>query len=207
MGNLAGPYLPTAYQSSAAAPLCELVHRRKDGCPEMEEFMGCEVRFGAVSDKIAFARKTTLAPVMCADPYLNSLLIKYCEEARLHRAARSTLRLDVENLIAPLLPHGQVSMREIALRLGLSPRTLMRRLAEEKLTFSSVLESLRKDLADRYLQDKALSISKVAWLLGYQEQSAFNHAFKRWTGRTPREARTLKKMSTSHVASDRGSLL
>jgi AraC-like DNA-binding protein len=82
----------------------------------------------------------------------------------------------------------------------------MRRLAEERLTFSTVLESLRKDLARRYLQDQALSISKIAWLLGYQEQSAFNHAFKRWMGRTPKEVRSLKKRWTSHVASDRGSV-
>jgi AraC-like DNA-binding protein len=182
------------------------VHRRKHGCPEMEAFMGCNVTFGAASDKIAFARMTKQAPVLGADPYLNRLLIKYCEEARSHRAARSTLRLEVENAIAPLLPHGKARMPEIARRLSVSPRTLMRRLAEERLTFSTVLESLRKDLARRYLQDQALSISKIAWLLGYQEQSAFNHAFKRWMGRTPKEVRSLKKRWTSHVASDRGSV-
>src|SRR5262249_21268350 len=123
------------------------VHRRKDGCPEMEAFMGCNVIFGAVSDKIAFVRTTKEAPVLGADPYLNKLLIKYCEEARLHRATRSTLRHDVENAIAPLLPHGQVRMPEIARRLTVSPRTLMRGLAQEGLTFSTVIESLRKDLA------------------------------------------------------------
>jgi AraC-like DNA-binding protein len=60
----------------------------------------------------------------------------------------------------------------------------------EGLTFSGVLESLRSDLAERYLMDD-LSISQIAWLLGYQEVSAFTHAFKRWTGKTPREARSL----------------
>jgi AraC-like DNA-binding protein len=165
------------------------VHRRKDGCPEMEAFMGCNIKFGAVSDKIAFLKTTKQAPVLGADPYLNRLLVKYCEEARLQRETRSTLRFDVENAIAPLLPHGKVRMPEIARRFSVSPRTLMRRLAQEGLTFSTVIESLRKNLARRYLQDPALSISKIAWLLGYQEQSAFNHAFKRWTGRTPREVR------------------
>ena len=60
----------------------------------------------------------------------------------------------------------------------------------EGVTFSEVLESLRSDLARRYLADESLSISQIAWLLGYQEVSAFTHAFKRWTGMTPREART-----------------
>jgi AraC-like DNA-binding protein len=60
----------------------------------------------------------------------------------------------------------------------------------EDLTYSKVLESLRFDLAVRYLRDESLSISQIAWLLGYQEVSAFTHAFKRWTGKSPREARS-----------------
>jgi AraC-like DNA-binding protein len=88
---------------------------------------------------------------------------------------------------------------EIARRLGMSPRTLARRLAEEGLTFSTVLEGLRTALARRYLQDEDLPISKIAWLLGYGEVSAFTHAYKRWTGRTPREARASEKRSASPV--------
>ena len=67
--------------------------------------------------------------------------------------------------------------------------TAARRLALEGVTFSEVLEALRADLARQYLDDQALSISRIAWLLGYQEVSAFTHAFKRWTGKTPRETR------------------
>jgi AraC-like DNA-binding protein len=58
------------------------------------------------------------------------------------------------------------------------------------LTFSGVLEGLRSDLAKRYLADKDLSISEVAWLLGYREVSAFTHACRRWTGQTPRDIRS-----------------
>jgi AraC-like DNA-binding protein len=68
--------------------------------------------------------------------------------------------------------------------------TLARRLASEGVTFSGVLESLRSDLAERYLVDRDLSISEIAWLLGYGEVSAFTHAFKRWSGHTPREVRS-----------------
>jgi AraC-like DNA-binding protein len=66
---------------------------------------------------------------------------------------------------------------------------LARRLAAEGLTFTDLLEALRGDLARRHLADEGLTISQVAWLLGYQEISAFTHAFKRWTGMTPSEAR------------------
>ena len=90
----------------------------------------------------------------------------------------------------PLLPHGKAKLDEIARKLGVSQRTLARRLAAERLTFSAVLESLKMDLAERYLADEGLSISQVAWLLGYREVSSFTHAFKRWTGKTPRKVRS-----------------
>ena len=129
--------------------------------------------------------------MVSGDPYLNSLLVKFCEEALSDRAAaRNTLRRDVENPIAVLLPHGKAHLDDVAARLGMSRRTLARRLASEGLTFAGVLAQLRVDLAKRELQDASLTISQVAWLLGYREVSAFTHAFKRWTGKTPREMRT-----------------
>jgi AraC-like DNA-binding protein len=92
----------------------------------------------------------------------------------------------------PLLPHGKARVDEIARRLGVSQRTLARRLSMEQMSFSAVLERLKIDLADRYLADDGLSISQVAWLLGYQEVSSFTHAFKRWTSKTPRQVRSQK---------------
>jgi AraC-like DNA-binding protein len=145
-------------------------------------------------DEVAFPGTVTQMPVVGADPYLNELLIKYCEEARSHReVGRGTFRVGLENAIAPLLPHGKARAGEVARRLGMSPRKLARRLASERLTFVGILAELRADLAKRYLRDEDLAISKIAWLLGYQEVSAFTHAFKRWTGKTPTEARAQKE--------------
>ncbi|MGB8756162.1 MAG: helix-turn-helix transcriptional regulator, partial [Pseudolabrys sp.] len=128
-----------------------------------------------------------------ADPALNKLLIKYCEEARsLRHACPGTFRVGLENAIVPLLPHGKARVDEVARRLGMSTRTLARRVASEGLTFAGVLSELRADLAKRYLREEALPISQIAWLLGYQEVSAFTHAFKRWTGKPPSEARSQK---------------
>jgi AraC-like DNA-binding protein len=125
-----------------------------------------------------------------ADPYLNRLLVANCEEALSRRLTKQgSFRVAVENAIVPLLPHGKVHAAEIARKLGLSQRTSARRLSSEGLSFSQVLEDLRSDLAKQYLSDQSLSVSRIAWLLGYQEVSAFTHAFKRWTGKTPREVR------------------
>jgi AraC-like DNA-binding protein len=68
-------------------------------------------------------------------------------------------------------------------------------LRDDFLGLRGVVESLRRDLALQYLANQDLSISRIAWLLGYQEVSAFTHAFKRWTGKTPRHARRLRAES------------
>ena len=166
------------------------IHRRDHICPEFVDFFGGKIEFGAPVDDITFASSVRDAPIASADPFLNKLLIAYCEEALARRPAhRPSFISSVENAIIPLLPHGKALSGEIAQRLGVSQRTLARSLSAEGSTFSEVLESLRRDLADRYLADRDLSISEVAWLLGYQEVSAFTHAFRRWTGRSPRYVR------------------
>jgi AraC-like DNA-binding protein len=172
-------------------PSCvRLVHRRDGGAAPLEKYLGCKIEFGAARDEVIFPATVKQLPVVSADPYLNKLLIEYCDEARSYRKAGNlTCRVAVENTIAPLLPHGKVGVGEIARQLGMSARTLERRLSSEGLTFGGVLNELRCDLAKRYLREEDLPISKIAWLLGYQDAGGFTHAFKRWTGRTPREVR------------------
>jgi AraC-like DNA-binding protein len=95
------------------------------------------------------------------------------------------------------LPHGKVTVAAIARTLGMSQRTLARGLAARGLTLGKILDELRADLAKRHIRDKDLSISEIAWLVGYQEVSAFTHAFKRWTGRTPTEMRAQEGLARS----------
>jgi len=167
----------------------KFMHRRTEVPFEFRTFFGCDIVFGSDIDEVVYPADSARLSVVGADPYLNSLLIQYCDEALAGRQVKSSAwRLNVENAIAPLLPHGQARISEISQRLGVSTRTLERRLAAEGMTFSRVLDELRFDLATRYLREQELPISEVAWLLGYRETSAFNHAFKRWTGKTPKQA-------------------
>lgn len=165
-------------------------HSREKRCAELSEFFGHAVEFGAEVDEILFAKRVAQLPLVGADPFLHKLLIAYCEEAlATHPRDRGSFRSKVENAIVPLLPHGKAQAGEIARRLAMSQRTLARRLRQETLSYSELLEDLRSDLAHRYLADGDLRISQIAWLLGYREVGAFSHAFKRWTGRTPSQAR------------------
>ncbi|MGB7855450.1 MAG: helix-turn-helix transcriptional regulator, partial [Pseudolabrys sp.] len=105
-----------------------------------------------------------------------------------------SFRSAVENAIAPLLPHGRATAAEVARRLGLSQRTFARRLSSEGLTFSELLENMRSNLASRYLVEGDMAVSEVAWLLGYREVGSFSHAFRRWTGKTPRDVMRAERL-------------
>lgn len=178
-----------------------LARRRREGNSELIRYFGRNIDFAAGVDELTFVAKTRDMAVVSADPYLNRLLVANCEEALSRRpVARDSFRSAVENAIVPLLPHGKARAPEVARRLGLSQRTCARRLSSEGVTFSQILDTLRGDLARQYLAERELSISRIAWLLGYQEVSAFTHAFRRWTGRTPREARSRQdSLSTSEA--------
>jgi AraC-like DNA-binding protein len=114
---------------------------------------------------------------------------KSCEEAIAARAYNiSPFRTEVENTIAPLLPHAEAQAKTVAQRMNLSERTFARRLAAEGLSFGEILDQMRRDLAVRYLQEN-LRASDITWRLGFQQPSAFSHACRRWTGKSPSDFR------------------
>jgi AraC-like DNA-binding protein len=157
---------------------------------ELASVLGDNVQLGAKADDITFPSRLKQAPVVSADLHLNRVLRSYCEEAISLPRNRASFRSLVENASVPLLPHGGAQAGEIARHLGVSRRTFARRLATENTSFAEVLEGLRLSLANRYLADPQLTISQIAWLLGYSDVGAFSHAFRRWTGKSPGEHRT-----------------
>ncbi|MCW2243145.1 AraC family transcriptional regulator [Azospirillum canadense] len=172
-------------------------HPRCGASEQLSAFFGCDVAFASGQDDVVFARHAAQLRLIGAEPYLNELLVRYCEDALPHRAGpiSTPLRARVENALAPLLPHGSARAGEVARILGMSERTLARRLSMEGLTFAEIKEDMRKYLAQLYIADASLSISHIAWLLGFQEVSAFTHAFKRWTGLPPTQARIAHRCS------------
>lgn len=173
-----------------AAESVKFRHVRNPVPPEYETFFGAEVEFGAEADLMTLPPFAPALPSIGRDTLLNGLLRRYADEA-LHRhpAPRPGIRASVERIIPELLPHGGATADEVARRLGTSTRTLSRKLQQEGSPFAAVLDELRADLARRYLLDRDLPISEIAWLLGYREVSSLTHAFRRWTGTTPRQFR------------------
>ena len=96
---------------------------------------------------------------------------------------------DVRSAIASSVCDGHPGIRAVARRLGLSVRTLQRRLGEQRTVFKTLVEDVRRELALRYLADGRTRLTDVAFLVGYSELSAFGRAFKRWTGSTPHAVR------------------
>ena len=172
-------------------------HLRSETPPEFRTFFGCDVEFGADGDAVSFAAPFAALPVAGRDDYLNELLRRYAEEALASKSPeRPILRSKVEEALPGLLPHGRAVAPEVARRLGMSSRTLSRKLGEEGTSFAEILDQLRAALAKRYLDDETLPVSEIAWLLGYREVSSLTHAFKRWTGTTPRQFRSLEAGAT-----------
>ena len=171
------------------------MHHRADG-RKIQQYLGCEVSFDAHVDEIRFDASVMDLPLVGYDPYLNDLMVKSCDEANAARtSSANAFRTAVENTIRPLLPHGEAQARTVAQKLNLSERTFARRLAAEGLSFGEILDQMRRDLALRYLEQN-LRASDITWRLGFQQPSAFSHACRRWTGKSPQEYR---KQNLQHV--------
>jgi len=167
-----------------------VVHHKNDATGDVKSFLGVRIEGDSNIDRVDFAGSTWNLPVVNADPYLHRLLLRVCEETLAQRRVRgSPFRIRVENSIVELLPHGHAKVENVAGKLHISAKKLARRLSAEGLTFSKVLRELRATLAHRYLADRDLSVSQIAWLLGYKEAAAFTNAFRGWTGKSPRAAR------------------
>jgi AraC-like DNA-binding protein len=128
-------------------------------------------------------------PTLSPSPYLFAVLKERAEALLETLDASASLRGRVEALISPSLHQGAAGMAEAAAKLGMSRATLARRLKREGTTYETVLQALRRRLAEEYLGKRRLSVAETSYLLGFSEPAAFSRAYRRWTGVSPRTAR------------------
>jgi len=170
------------------------VHRRSSRLREFREFYHCPVRFGMNRQRITFAKQDLSRPIESGDVHLLNILKTFCEEALgRRRMPPMPIRAKVEQVLLETLPKGDAAISNVAAVLATSARSLARRLNEEGTSYTAVLEDLRRELAMRYLEDESLGVGQIAWLLGYSEVSSFNHAFSRWTAKSPKVVRNSLK--------------
>ena len=149
-----------------------------------EAHFGCRVRFGSSADAVHFPLEELRRPMALADAGLSAYLAAQLDSIRARTAERSLVET-VRGAVADALPDGQPSKSRIARRLGMSERTLHRRLAEQGATFQDVATDARRSAAVSLLTQTDHSLVEVAFLTGFSDQTAFSRAFRRWTGTSP----------------------
>jgi AraC-like DNA-binding protein len=172
-------------------------HVRNSGLPEIHRILRCPVEFAHAADSWVFQRSVMDLPMMSGDSRLLQILTAHADDLLTERRTATGLRSMVENQLLGLLPGGRVQAAVVARQLGLSTRSFRRHLAEEGTTFGEILDRLRNRLATRYLSDPRISLQQIAWLLGYSDLIAFNHAFRRWFGTSPGRARNQPSLLAS----------
>ena len=128
-------------------------------------------------------------PLRQPDPHLRALLDDEAVRLLQQLPATSAVANEVQTVCAKLLPDTSPRLDTVARSLHRSPRTLQRQLQQDGLQFQTVVDDTRRQLANGYLQDPHLTLTDIAGLLGYAEQSAFTRAYRRWTGSPPNRAR------------------
>ena len=125
-----------------------------------------------------------------ADLSINNFLVERVKEET-HGIGISALKIasDVERLIKDALPSGIPSIHHIGKHIGMSSRTLTRRLSENGITFRDLVKQTQEKISKDLLKNSEYSVSEIAFQIGFSEQSAFSRAFKRWTGQSPLEFR------------------
>ena len=151
---------------------------------DYEQEFGCPVSFGEEDYGVDYRASDMARSMNSNNPELEALLTGYLD--RIIASSEIGLEHEIVALIRELLPTGGCSLAVIAPHKFISVRTLQRRLRAEGLVFERLVDDVRREQAITLLEDPTLPLSDVAGRLGYVEQSSFSHAFRRWTGVSPR---------------------
>ncbi len=154
---------------------------------KLQEVFGSELYFNQAASSLYFDRASLDFSLIKADAAWSRGLgqsVSHWFDRR-----EDAFITELRTALLKLLPQAEVSIDRLAQVQGISRRTLQRRLAERGTQFAQLLQELREELARHYLSDQRLSMTDIAFLLGYSDQASFSAAFKHWCGLSPREYR------------------
>jgi AraC-like DNA-binding protein len=173
----------------------EFMHGRPNVQVAYAQYLGCPVRFQAQWDTLVFDAEHMRLPVVGADNRLLKVLERACRQVLGPVPRKKDVVHDVRELVIDRLTKGPVFIDDIARDVGMSAKTLERRLGERRRTFSTLLDDIRGELAKYYLSETDLRLDQLSYLVGYSEPAVLVRSFKRWTGTTPMQYR-LKRRKT-----------
>ena len=168
------------------------LQRQRPGCAEEYlEFYGCEVQFSAPEDSFTLAKTDVDLPLPSANKQLAGVHDRILTQ-QLAALDREDIVARCQAIILENLTTGAISTSRIAQELHMSPRTLTRRLESKGTQLQQVIDDTRRALAERYFADPDNSLSEVAFLLGFAQQSSLTRASNRWFGVAPKKYRAIQ---------------
>ncbi|WLD59569.1 AraC family transcriptional regulator [Salinispirillum sp. LH 10-3-1] len=151
---------------------------------EYERVFRCPVLWAQASVALTFPGHYLGLPIVSQDAEVLAMMEAYAERLLVNLSGNDKLQR-AKALVAEHLASGEVTLSWLAQQLATSERQLQRKLSEEGVSYVQLLDDVRRDMAERYIRDDQLSLTDIAFLLGYADQSAFQKAFKRWFDATP----------------------
>mgnify|MGYP003350986365 CR=1 FL=1 len=149
---------------------------------------GCPVNFGAQAFRADFLASDFDRPIPTSDPMLADICLRMTEQAA--QDAGDGMAGKVRQAIVRILSKGDPRREQVAEVLHVSERTLQRRLSEEGTSFAELVDAMRREVAERLLAQGQLSVTEMAYELGFSDPSNFYRACKRWFGVSPGSLRT-----------------
>jgi AraC-like DNA-binding protein len=154
-------------------------------------YFGCQVSYGASRNALVFAAADLNRPFVTHNPELLRLLTPHLDAELTHYVDARSTSDQVKAALKRVLAGRRPAMTDVAKELGLSTRTLQRRLNDEGVSFQQVLLDARRELARHYLLQPSLELNETAYLLGYGDPNSFFRAFHDWEGTSPGQWRAL----------------
>jgi AraC-like DNA-binding protein len=174
-------WAPIEVQLAYPAPRMVSEHTRIFSAP---------VSFGHPTNALVMEREFLERQVPAADERLYPILRRYLDGVLKEMPAEDLLLASVRRAIAESMRDGSPKLALVARKIAMGPRSLQRRLKEYGMEFNMLVDDTRRRFSVHYLRDRKHTLTEIAYLVGYSEVSAFNRAFKRWTGSTPADYRS-----------------
>jgi AraC-like DNA-binding protein len=160
-------------------------HKAQGDKTSYQHYFKCPVNFSSQFNGIVMSNDELQASLRKSDAELNSVLVQHAQALLIQQTSSSPIEV-IKDYVIKTLPSHVPDIEEVANYLNLSVRSTQRKLQDYDTSFSLVLDAIRKELALTYLRQTQNSVLYISERLGFSEQSAFQRAFKRWTGSTPR---------------------